>query len=237
MRRALIIASIPESSEFERTVCLSPTKPRFVADHSSMEEKASERGDRYVNSGKIATAKHPHHFPARLGHTVALSDRLNSDYSNPPPVPPRLCKPPSKVTRQGNTQVMRTTISPLPPNPVSKVTRPQSHGGEADIISTTPRTESRQSRYRSTPVFEDWKLPSDLQTRSKLPASTQPASKVEQLREPDDDDQSKKAMSLNQFSLQYSHMLPMRVKIVKGCGPLLQNGKVYNIHFVKRLKV
>ena len=234
------MASIPESSEFEWTVCFSPTKPRSVADHSNMEEKTSdsEGGERYaVNRGKVAT-KYPHHAPVRLGHTVTLSDHLNSDNSNPPPVPPRLSTPSSKVTRQGNTQVMKTTSSPLstvPPNPLSKVTRPQSHGGEVDFKSTTPHTESRRSRYRSAPVFEDWKLPSDLRTRPKLPVPPPPASEAEQLRE--SDDQSKEAMSLNQFSLQYSHMLPMRVKIVKGCGPLLQNGKVYNIHFVKRLKV
>ena len=158
------------------------------------------------------------------GHCSDVSSGSpKSNKSNPPPLPP---KPPPKVTRQSSQPIPssgKAKVAERTRSPVSTVVK-------YDEISEYDKSPSSQSesrkRFTSTPG-PDWKLPSDhRRLLGNAATSTSPT-----------DRDKVAAISLDQFVLQYSHMLPIHVKILKGCGPVLHTGKVYNIHVVKRLKV
>lgn len=199
-------------------VCSSAKLSATVADNVHQNYKGSCVFDTF----EPPKYKYMYRVHMILGRSADVQSASNSDELTPPPVPPRLSNPYAEVTypkpatthpvspTRDNTKSLRSASSPLP--------LPKR---DCELItnSTVAQSRGRKQRHKSTPMFEQWSLQSKLMTGT-LVSSTPFAT-----------------MTLNQFVLRYSHMLPVRVKIVQGYGSMLRPGRVCNIHFVKQTKV
>ena len=222
------MASCPRSSKFECMGALPLSGTRSASDEevcspAKMSATVANNVDqKYKGSCVLDTFEPPkykymYHVHMILGRSTDVQSASNLDEFTPPPVPPRLGDPSAKVTRtqyvsptHEKTKSLRSASSPLP------VPR-----RDCEVIgsSTVDQSKSRKQRHRSTPVFEERTLRSEL--RKSTFVSSPPSV----------------AMTLNQVVLKYSHILPMRLKIVRGYGSMLHPGRVCNIHFVKQTKV
>ena len=223
------MASCPRSSKFECMVAfksLSGTRSASDGEVCSSARTSATvtnivdqnyKGSCVLDTLEPPKYKYMYHVHMILGRSSDVQSASNLDEFTPPPVPPRLGDPSAKVTRtqyvshtHEETKSLRSASSPLP-----MLRR------DCEVIgsSTVAQSKSGKQLHKCTPVFEERTMRNEL-SKSMLVSSSPFA-----------------AMTLNEFVLQYSHMLPMCVKVVQGYSSMLHPGRVFNIHFVKQTKV
>ena len=173
----------------------------------------SESSSSCNNNAAKSTWTHVH---MKLGHVQSR----NPSEPSPPPIPPRLIRSSSNVAQS--------------PGPMTSFNRANAAYSKTELQTARSRGKAvRRQRHSSAPAFEEWSIRSEIEPPVDQAPVVPSASEVEVHQYGN----HLSPITLNQLVLQYSHMLPMRVKIIQGCDSLLHTGKIYNIHFVKQLKV
>ena len=226
------MADIPQSSKFDWTVSFAPRRNLISVPLSSRKDTDTNSSEANCNDFD-STKLQRYHVHMKVGRAQSEPSNTSGAGASPPPVPPRLGKPFHRSPRPASQYLQ----------PVSAMTselqspRRREAMRSTDLQTARKRREAvnkvKRQRHMSVPIFEEWNLRKESKPSADEATVLTSTSKVDSQTFSD----GSVAIKLSQFILQYAHMLPLRVKIVQGYGSTLCTGRIYNIHFIKQLKV